>query len=157
MPPGSCRCGLYRITASGPQETGLIQSGEELVLAVEVRAGGQPREILVEFWRGDRRRDRWVHHLGPGDEEQRVFRLHWGETRGSSRLTCRVLIDGREVARRTALLGPGRVDAQGRLPSGAAVREVSAASLLAFAEELERQLPGPGGREKEAPLGRMTQ
>jgi hypothetical protein len=145
MFPGSCRCAFYRITASGPQRTGLIQAGEELVLALEIRAGGQPREVVVEFWRGDRRRDRWVHHLGSGDEEHRLFRLHWGETGGSSRLTCRVLIDGREVARRTALLGPGQVDAQGRLPDRDAARAVSAATLLAFTQELDQQLSRPGG------------
>jgi hypothetical protein len=53
-----------------------------------------------------------------------------------------VLIDGREVARTTALLGPGSVDAQGRFAAGAATSGASTATLLAFAAELPRQLGG---------------
>jgi hypothetical protein len=129
----------------------LVRPGDEVVLWVEARAGHRSRELVVEFWRGDQLRDRWRQRLRPGADIAQALRLRWGEAGVSARLTCRVLIDGREVARRTALLGPGAVDAQGRFADGAAARGASPATLLAFTDELRRQLGGPHERRENGP------
>jgi hypothetical protein len=154
LTPADVRCGLFRITPAGPERAGLVCPGDELVLFVEVRAGGRPRELVVELLRGDRPRDRWRQRLEA--DVNLAFRLRRGEGLGSSRLTCRVMLDGREVACETALIGPGPADAQGRFASDAVLPSASPATLLAFAGELQRQLADPGHRpaEKEAPLGR---
>src|SRR5262249_15686753 len=102
--PDSIRCGLYRIAPEGAARAGLVRPGDELVLWVEAPAYVGTRWLLVELWRGDRLRDRWGQRLERGAGRNVVFRLCWGEGGSSSRLTCRVLLDGREVARQTALL-----------------------------------------------------
>jgi hypothetical protein len=144
----SVRCGLYRVGREGAGAAGLVGQGDEVVLWVEVRAGWRARELVVELWRGDRLRDRGRLRLRRGVSVSRLWRLRWGEAGGSSRLTCRVLVDGREVARRAALLGPGAVDAQGRFAGGAPARGASPATLLAFTDELRRRLSLPDGRRE---------
>jgi hypothetical protein len=133
---GSIRSGLCRITSDGPMHAGLVRPGDELVLWVEVHAGDRPRTLTVEFWRGERLRDRWEQRLDRGVAVARVFRLHRSGAAMSSRLICRLLVDGREVARQTALVAPAPADSQGRFAEGSAPPPASAATLLAFVEEL---------------------
>jgi hypothetical protein len=142
--PASIRAGLYHLTPEGPSRAGLVRSDDGLVLLVEVVTGDHPRELMVEFWRGDRLRDQWGRRLNAGERLSLAFRLRWGAPGASSRLTCRILIDGRPVIRRTALLGEEPVDAQGRLANGIASRAASLATLLAFRDELRRHLDRPG-------------
>jgi hypothetical protein len=142
--PASIRAGLYRLTPAGPSRVGLVRPDDELVFSVEVVTGGRPRKLIVEFWRGDRLRDRWGRRLNAGERLSLAFRLRWSVPRASSRLTCRIVIDGRQVLRRTALLGGEPVDAQGRFANGYAMRAASPATLQAFSDELRRQLDHPG-------------
>jgi len=150
--PGTLRCGLYVLTPEGPQPAGLIRPGMEIVFTLQVAAGGRPCDVAVEFHRGDRLRDHWEQRLPTGTELTRVWRLRWGEAGGSSRLICRVLIDGREMARRTALLGPEAADAQGRLAGSESA--ASPATLLAFAEHCQRLLESPDPCENGQSLER---
>jgi hypothetical protein len=142
--PASIRAGLFHLTREGPSRAALIRPDDELVLLVEAVMGGCPRELTVEFWRGDCLRDRWARRLEAGERLSLAFRLRWGVPGASSRLTCRILIEGRQVIRRTALLGEGPVDAQGRFVNGVASRAASSATLRAFRDELRRQLDCPG-------------
>jgi hypothetical protein len=141
--PASVHCGLYRFTPKGLSQAGLVSAGDELVLGVEVRALPWPCELIVQLWRGEQLRHTWQQRLEAGAPVALALRLRWGEAGASSRLTCRVLLDWREVARRTVLLGPGPVDAQGRLP-GSSPPAASPESLLAFAMELHRHFENGG-------------
>jgi hypothetical protein len=141
--PSSVRCGLYRLTPEGLSRAGLVSPGDELVLLVEVRATRRPHELIVQLWRGERLRHTWQQRLEAGVPAALALRLRRGQAGTSSRLTCRVLLDWREVARGTALLGPGTIDAQGRLPGGSSPA-ASTATLMAFAAELERHFEEPG-------------
>jgi hypothetical protein len=123
----------------------MVRPGAELVLLLEVPIGHRPCDLAVEFWRGEQLRDSWRRRLDSAGIAM-AMRLHWGEARASSRLTCRVLIDGREVARQTALLGPCTFDAQGRFLDGTEPQTASPATLLAFTAELQRQLDAPAER-----------
>jgi hypothetical protein len=117
-----------------------VRPGDELILWLEAWTGRLPHELAVELWRGDQLRDCWTWQLERGARLSQALRLRWGNAGGSSRLTCRVLIDGREVARRTALVAPGTFDAQGRFAEDPAGQRASPATLLAFSDEFQRQL-----------------
>jgi hypothetical protein len=111
-------------------------------LLVEVRPArhspASAHELAVELLRGERRRDVWRQRFGPVDLCC-AFRVRWGAT-GSSRLIGRLLLDGREMARATLLLGAPLADAQGRFAPGVAETPASAATLLAYADELRGQV-----------------
>jgi hypothetical protein len=150
--PASVWCSIFRVTSEGLSAAGTVRPGDELALLVEVRAGLPARqpgsELAVELWRGDRLRDRQQQAVSWGTDAtlRAAFGLGWSEGQGASvRLTCRVLLDGREVGRQAVLLGQPAVDAQGRFPDSAPP-SASAATLLAFVRELEGHL-GPAGDE----------
>jgi hypothetical protein len=126
-----------------------VQPGDELILWLEAQAGRLPHGLAVELWRGEQLRDRWTWQLVRGASLSQALRLRWGEAGTSSRLTCRVLIDGREVARRTALMAPGAFDAQGRFADDPSAQRASPATLLAFGDELQRQLRGHAQRREK--------
>lgn len=114
------RCGFAQATLAGWCRPLLVRPGEEVLLLVEVRparpAPPGTHELTVELLRGDRRRDVWRQRFGPAGLCS-AFRMRWGPT-GSSRLTARLLLDGREAARPTLLLGAPLADAQGRFAAG---------------------------------------
>jgi hypothetical protein len=132
------RCRLCLRTATGLTEAGVAGQDDELLLLLDPGRWVVGCAVSVELWRGDCLRDRWTGTLTqPG-----VLRMLRGNrVRASARLTCRVLLGGCEVFRRTVLLGRPVVDAQGRLPGGTE-SAASAATLLAYAEELQARL-GP--------------
>ncbi len=136
---GPLRCALHLVTPEGLTRPGVVRPGDALVLCVEARAAERARHFVVEFWRGDCLRDRWDGRFARGTGLALAFRLHWSAGCASARLSCRILLDGQEVARRSALVGPGPTDAQGRFAEGPAVT-ASSATLLAFADELRQQL-----------------
>jgi hypothetical protein len=113
-----------------------------------VRSGGGPRrddsELIVELDRGDELRHRLRQPVdwsrGPGCV---ALRLHWGARPGaSSRLTCRLTLDGLAVGERTVLLLPDAVDAQGRFRSGGAA--ASANTRLVCERAFQALLDGAG-------------
>ena len=65
-----------------------------------------------------------------------------GTSPGSTRLSCRVLLDGREIARPMVLLADPDVDNQGRFTDDEIGRSMSAATTLAYGEALERLTAG---------------
>jgi hypothetical protein len=136
------RCRVCRRTAEGVARAGLVQPGEEVYLLLELSApGGVAAErphLAVELWRGNE-----CHHVRRQTVQETRTRLAWrlsfgsGEGR-SSRLRCRILLDGQEAATAVVLQGRPAVDAQGRLPS--AGQAASPATLFAYQEELQRQV-----------------
>jgi hypothetical protein len=71
-----------------------------------------------------------------------AVRLRWGKRPGaSSRLICRVALDGQQVGRWTVLLMPDTVDAQGRLQTETA-RPASEATRLAYESAFRALLDG---------------
>jgi hypothetical protein len=118
------------------------------MLLVEIRPGGGLRraasEVVVELDRGEQARHRLRRSVdwsaGPA---QLALRLRWGQrAEGSSRLICRVSVDGRPVGRSTVLLMPDSVDAQGRFREGERAAPPSAATRLAYARALQGLLAG---------------
>src|SRR5437588_4906164 len=94
---GSLRCALYCIGPDGHSETSLIGPEDEVVLVLRPSA---PASVTVELWRGERLRDRWNGTI----VRSTFLRLRHGDGAGaSSRLTCRVLVAGREGFCRTLL------------------------------------------------------
>jgi hypothetical protein len=148
-PEVAVRCALLR----GP-DTALVPArtagpGDELLLVLEVAGSALypdgRGELTVEVWRGDRLRDRRRLQAAWGRSAPFVaaWRLRRGEgSGGSSRLECRVWLDGRPLARAGVLLGRPEVDAQGRL-AGRAV-PASEPTLLAFVRRLESMLEEGG-------------
>jgi hypothetical protein len=122
--------------------------GDELVLLVEVRPGvglgGAASELVIELDRGERVRDRLRQRVDWSRGPARVaLWLRWGRRPGAgSRLTCRVALDGRPVGRRTVLLLPDGVDAQGRFPAGDHAAPASEATRLAYGHAFRALLDG---------------
>lgn len=138
-------CGLFRIAPDGLERPGLCGAADELVLLIDIVMGTAaptgPRELVVECWRGDLLRDRQRQQVPftAGGRWSAAFRLHWtGRPDGSTRLRCRVLLDGQEIGDEQALLGRPEVDAQGRLAGPAPA--ASPATLLAFEQALLARL-----------------
>jgi hypothetical protein len=125
----SVRCEIYRLTAAGPERADVVHPGDEVVLLVERDPDDAPAGLIVELRRGDRQRDCQVVAVR---DRAAALRLWWGCGPASARLTCVVRHGGRELFRRTLLLGPAAADAQGRLPAGSAAA-ASPATLLAYA------------------------
>jgi hypothetical protein len=149
--PPWIHCGLYRLGPDGLRKPGLVRSEDELVLLIEIDPGGRMRpgasNLTVELWRGDRLRDQRRSHLRPASSGRTVLalRLDWGRGKdGSARLSCRVRLDGREVARLEMLLGQPAIDAQGRFRDDTP-NNASTATLLAFVRQLEDRLDQPDG------------
>jgi len=125
---------VVRVDGTRIAAPGLTGSGDEVVLLVEVDPDAAGRELAVDLLRGDERRGGWQGRVGT-DGVLVALRLHWDPARpASSRLICRVSLDGREVARRTVLLGQPTVDAQGRF-AGNTPPNASNATVLAYFEE----------------------
>jgi hypothetical protein len=114
--PAPC-CQLLRMSPSltGPVHT--ARPGDELVLLVELPAAVAVRVLAVELFRGADRRDGWECVVpSSAITTQRVCRLRWRDRPdASSRLTCRVHLDGRQIGEPSVLLVGSGVDAQGRL------------------------------------------
>lgn len=135
------RCGFLQETPEGWRRPMLARPGDQVVLLVEARrpeGATGTRELTVELRRGERQRDVWTERVGPAGLRS-AFRVRWG-TSGSSRLIARLLVDGREAAGATLLLGAPLADAQGRFAPGAADGPASSATLLAYADELRRRV-----------------
>jgi hypothetical protein len=147
--PPWIRCGIYRIGPEGLSKPGLVRSDDELVLLIEIDPGGRARpgegNLTVELWRGDRLRDQRQFRLRRASDGRTALalRLDWGRGQGgSARLSCRVRLDGREVARPEVLLGQPAIDAQGRFRDDTP-NNASTATLLAFVRQLEDRLDRP--------------
>jgi hypothetical protein len=113
-PPVRVRWGVYVVEGQRLRRPMLVRPAEELVLLAVVTP---PTPLTVELYRGDRLRDRqeWTPPHGDGEAVLAVRLGRSATLRGSARLRCRLLIDGREVGQRTVLLGAPVFDAQGRL------------------------------------------
>jgi hypothetical protein len=147
-------CAIWRVAGDTLTPARVAWPGDELLLLVEIRPGAGLRraasEVIVELDRGEQVRDRLRGSVdwstGPA---QLALRLRWGQrAEGSSRLVCRVSVDGRPVGRSTVLLMPDSVDAQGRFREGERAAPPSVATRLAYARALQRLLAGDG-RENE--------
>jgi hypothetical protein len=123
--PPRVKCAICRFENGLPTSVAVARPEDELVLLVEVRPGGLGRgasELMVELDRGEQVRHRvWQRVDCSAAPVCVAMRLHWGQRpEASSRLTCRLFLDGQPVGRRTVLLMPDRVDAQGRFRAGQA-------------------------------------
>jgi hypothetical protein len=100
----------------------------------------------VEVWRGDRLRHRLDRQLvlEPGRPQHEAFEINRGPGPHSTRLICRLLIDGTEVARLSCLEARLEVDAQGRFEAAQGLR-VSEATAVAYRNEFARLLRAPSG------------
>ena len=142
----SMQCGLYKLIADSLVSPRVASQGDELLLLVELTAQGEgtaaPSDLTVELWRGDELRDRQQRAITKADRGSwtAAVRLSWGD-RGaaSSRLMCRVMLDGHEVFRRLLLIAELGVDAQGKL-APASDRPASAATMIAYERALAAQL-----------------
>jgi hypothetical protein len=140
-------CVICRLVGDAPEPALVAGPGDELALLIEIQPGREvrsaPSELVVELDRGEQVRARlrqWVDwSAGPA---RVALRLRWGAGRRvSSRLTCRVSLDGRPVGRETVLLMPGGVDAQGRFAAGEA-GPASEATRLAYEHAWQALLDG---------------
>jgi hypothetical protein len=137
------RWGVYVVEGGGLRPAGLVGSADELVLLAVVTPS--PGRITAELYRGDVLRDRRQWRPGGVDEAVLAMQLGRGPTRGgSSRLRCRLLIDGGVIGERTVLLGRPAIDAQGRLAE-APPTEPSEPTRLAYARLLDEAWRSPGG------------
>ncbi|MFH1921863.1 MAG: hypothetical protein ABIP48_18510 [Planctomycetota bacterium] len=108
-------------------------------------------DLTIELYRGDRLRDRRRLRVdfSASGYWSAAFRLHWSTgPASSSRLSCHVLANGRQIARHQLLIGPPQVDGQGRFPR-AMDSSVSSATMIAFEDMLSSQVrrvcePGDG-------------
>ena len=131
--------GIYVVEAGRLRSPRLVGPDEELVLVAKVHPA--PECITVELYRGDVLRDWREWHDG-----QVVLAVALGRSAtlsGSTRLRCRLLVDGRVIGQRTVLLGPPAIDAQGRLAAAPAAA-VSEATRLAYVRLLEESWGEPG-------------
>jgi hypothetical protein len=147
-------CAIWRVAGDTLTPAHIAWPEDELVLLIEILPAVGPRraasEVVVELERGEQVRDRLRRSVdwsaGPA---QLALRLCWGQrANGSSRLVCRVSVDGRPVGRSTVLLMPDGVDAQGRFREGERAALPSSATRLAYARALQGLLAGDG-REDE--------
>jgi hypothetical protein len=132
------QCEVFRVGPDGLIPATVLGPGDEVVLVIQVRgkgpSSGSPGDLTIELYRGDRLRDRREACVDLSTDNcwSTAYRLHWGhDSAGSSRLLCRVLANGRQLARHQLLLGRPQVDAQGRFdqPLGSGS---SGATMLAF-------------------------
>jgi hypothetical protein len=143
------RWGVYVVEGDCLRRPGLVGSADDLVLLAAVTP--PPERITVELYRGNVLRDRRDWRPGAQGEAMLAMRLGRGAaTAGSSRLRCRLLIDGGVAGERTVLLGRPAIDAQGRL-AGAPPPEPSEPTRLAYARLLEEAWRSGGGGNAAAP------
>lgn len=147
---GACRIrwGIFRLEAPGLAEPGLVSPELELVLLMEISSPAAMDQFLsFELLRGNQVRDRHELRiqLRPGETWSGAFRLcrGTGGPGASSRLVCRLMLDGREIDRLEVLLGKPAVDAQGRFQDPGQPKP-SDATLLAYQQELQRRLGNSG-------------
>jgi hypothetical protein len=144
------RCGIYRLTATGLERPSLVRPDDLLVLLIELGPTNEWHHnscsLCIEFWRGDELRDRieCQIELKNGEAWSRAIRLCWRDRAASSRLCCRVLLNGNCVTSCRALLGSMRIDGQGRFVEGWADGG-SSATMVAYEQELERRLQRADG------------
>jgi hypothetical protein len=144
MPNSSpTRCYIARLEAGAVLPTATARPGDELVLIVEVAPARHCRRLAVDFLRGADLRDCWEQTLSPSAELAVLgYRLRWRDRAGAStRLTCRVRLDGRIIGSPTVLLTPG-ADSQGRFdapPASAMSEPTRLAFLDAFGRLLDRR------------------
>jgi hypothetical protein len=124
---------VYVVEGQRLRKPGLVGPTEKLVLLVRVTPA--PARIAVELYRGDQLRDRqeWTPQPIDGVAELAVGLGRSATLTGSSRLRCRLHVDGHLIGERTILLGRPAVDAQGRLAGQPAV--ASAAHTPAASRE----------------------
>jgi hypothetical protein len=157
-PPPMIDCAIFRVERGRLEAPDLAGTGDELVLLLglsrEVASTEASSEVVVEFWRGDRLRDSHRLSLGLLQAEggRRLYRLRWGDTPTASvRLSVRLVIDRRELARAEVLLGRPLVDAQGRLVD-AEGRQASPRTILSIERWFRRLLfspdSGPGEKDR---------
>jgi hypothetical protein len=136
----SVRWGVYVVEGNRLRRPGLVGPAEELVLLVAVTPAAA--RLTVELYRGDRLRDRqeWAPAADAGEAVLAVRLGRSATWAGSSRLRCRLLLDGREVGERTVLLGPPAIDAQGRFAGspGAAASDATRLACVRLLEEMWR-------------------
>jgi hypothetical protein len=139
------RCAVYRVDDSRLGLASVVGPRDEALLLVRVGRGQTPlpavAELTVELYRGDQLRDQHRSVLPTARPYTLALRLRWGDRGGSSRLTCRVLLNGRSAAQCEVLLAAG-ADAQGRLPSGPSDTPMSDATRLTCEQALRSLLDG---------------
>lgn len=148
--PAQVESGRVEVTAGFFQRVGTTwqrvrtaQAMAEVVFVVACRdevADETPsqHELLIELWRGNQFRDRQVQEVSivAGAPYQAAYRVTWSRRHsGSSRLQCRVVMDGREVGWWELLLQRFSIDAQGRLSLDVVSHE-SRDTILAYQREL---------------------
>jgi hypothetical protein len=129
------RWGVYAVEGDHLRPAGLVGPKQELVLVAIVSPGGLP--IAIELYRGERLRDRqeWTP---PSVNDESLLAVRLGRSAllaASSRLRCRLLVDGLAIGQRTVLLAP-TIDAQGRLAE-TPMSVSSEATHLAYVRLLE--------------------
>lgn len=136
--PTPVRCRIVRIEGSGLVPTATAGPSDELVLLIAVPAGTAARRLRIDIVRGDDCRDTRLESIdafaGP---VVLACRLHWRDRPGAStRLSCRVFLDGTPAASAAVLLLPRQADAQGRLNAAPPV-PMSGPTQMAIVREFE--------------------
>jgi hypothetical protein len=128
--------GVFVVEGDRLRRPGLVGPADELVLLAAVRPA--PAWVAAELYRGDVLRDRCEVRPAPDATEAALaLRLGRGAAlAGSTRLRCRLLVNGRRIGEHTVLLGAPAIDAQGRLTEGPAAL-ASDATQLALTRALE--------------------